>query len=275
MAEVLIQKPSRIHNLSYLLLGYYVSKLVTLDLDLSFEQEIAFIATFGSFIGALIYYVRPVERCITGYFRLTKKNRSYPQQPFDEFMFPVFRSEVVYSPYLRDERAIINGAFFLAIGLLSSSRLLESFGLSHLYWYLQICTVSLISVGLWEIYNLLKRKMPIVVRLYDYYNVSGHTPELKRAIQGKDWSEADKIIEREPGLIEPYLDVHPLDPVRGLCLKCEKITDAGFCVECGWQIVKLCSNCKNHLVRNGDTTYPRYCRYCGEKIEVTKTKEAS
>ena len=269
MAEVLIQKPSRIHNLSYLFLGYYLSSLITYDLNLSLEQKIAFITAFGSFVGTLIYYIKPIERTISLYFRLSKKNETFPAEPFDEFRTPVYRSEVLFSSHLQDERTIINGAFFLAVGIFTSNKLLESIGLSHLYWYLQIFTGALICVGVWEVYVLIKRKMPIIVFLYNYYNISKYTPQLEKAIQTKDWIQADKIMEREPHLEDPtfYYYYHtPEEPKKGLCLSCGKVREGDYCIECGGKIVKTCSKCERHIVRNDETACPIYCRYCGTKI---------
>ena len=269
MAEVLIQKPSRIHNLSYLFLGYYLSFLITYDLNLSLEQKIAFITAFGSFVGTLIYYIKPIERTISLYFRLSKKNETYPKEPFDEFRTPVYRSEVLFSNFLQDERTIINGAFFLAVGIFTSDRLLESIGLSHLYWYLQIFTIALFCVGVWEVHVLIKRKMPIIVFFYNYYNISKYAPQLEKAIQTKDWIQADKIMEKEPQLMDTefyYSFYTPEEPEKGLCFGCGKIREGIYCIECGEKILKNCSKCGRTIVRNDETVCPIYCRYCGTKI---------
>ena len=270
MVEVLIQKPSRIHNLSYLSLGYYLSSLITYDLNLSLEQKIAFITAFGSFVGTLIYYIKPIERTISLYFRLSKKNETFPGLPFEELRIPVYRSEVLFSSHLQDERTKINGAFFLAVGIFTSNKLLESIGLSHLYWYLQIFTGALICVGFWEVHVLIRRKMPTVVFLYNYYNISEHIPQLEKAIKTKDWIQADKIIEKEPHLtnFEFYPQYFPQkESKRGLCLSCGKIREGAYCIECGEKIMKTCPHCKQNIVRNDETVYPKHCRYCGTKIE--------
>ena len=268
MAEVLTQKPSRIHNLSYLFLGYYLSSWITYDLNLSLEQKIVFITAFGSFVGTLIYYIRPIERTVSLYFRLSKKDRTYPEPPYDEFVSPVHRSEVLFSSYLQDERTKINGAFFLAVGIFTSNRLLESIGLSQLYWYLQIFTVALICVGLWEVRVLIKRKMPVIVFFYNYYHISKHTSKLENAIKTNDWIQADKIIDEEPHLVDPRLAYSfvSTEPRRGLCLSCGKIREGGFCIECGEKIMKFCPKCSERIVRDDETVYPKHCRYCGGKI---------
>ena len=72
-ANLLIDKPSRLHNLSYLLLGYYISTVVTYTLELPLEQKLLLIGTFGSFIGALVYYIKPIEQVMMGIIRLGKK----------------------------------------------------------------------------------------------------------------------------------------------------------------------------------------------------------
>jgi len=268
MEEMLIQKPSRIHNLSYLFLGYYLSSLITYDLILSPEQKIAFVTAFGSFVGTLIFYIRPIERTISLYFRLSKKEKTFPEPPHDEFKIPVYMSEVLFSSHLQDERTKINGAFFLAVGIFTSNRLLESIGLSHLYWYFQIFTVALVCVGFWEVHVLIKRKMPMVVFLYNYYNISEYTPELEKAIKTKDWIIADKIIEREPNLTDFgfYHAYMGEESKLGLCPSCGKISDADYCIECGKKTTHNCPKCRRLLVRNGETVCPKYCRYCGTKI---------
>jgi len=270
MVQVLIQKPSRIHNLSYVFLGYYLSLLITFDLNLSYEQRIAFIATFGSFVGTLIYYIKPIERTISLYFRLSKKNVTYPEEPYEELSFPVFRSEILYSRYLQDERTIINGTFFLSVGILTSHKLLESTGLSNLYWYLQIFAVALVCIGIWDIRILIKRKMPILDFLFNYYNVSKNIPVLIRAIESKDWIQAEKITEREPELIDPslYATYYLPKPTKGICLKCRRIEEGDYCIECGERIIKTCPACKTAVLRQDDKAYPTFCRYCGKKIEV-------
>jgi hypothetical protein len=268
MAEMLIEKPSRINNLSYLLLGYYISSLITYDLNLSFEQKIAFIIALGSFVGTLTYYIKPIERTISLYFRLSRKNKTYPEPPYDEFRIAVCKSEILYSRHLEDERTKINGVFFLAAGILLSSRILETAGLSYLYWVLQVFTVALIGIGFWEVYDLVKRKMPIIVFLYNYYNISEYTPELEKAIKAKDWIKADKIIEKQPELEDPnyYPAYGAGEPRKGLCLKCGEIREDSFCTECGEKILKTCPKCNNDFVRNIDTVCPKYCRSCGTKI---------
>jgi len=267
MAEVLIEKPSKIHNLSYLLLGYYLSSLITYGLNLSFEQKIAFVTAFGSFVGTLVYYIKPIERCIVLYFKLKKENMTYPSEPFDEFRIPVFRSEVLFSPFLQDERTKINGTFFIDIGILTSNKLLESVGLLHLYWYLQIFTVALVCIGIWEIYTLIKRKMPVLVFFYNYYNISKSIPELMKALKTKDWIQAEKITEKEPELLEPETVLyHVEEPRKGICLKCGKIREGNYCIECGEKILKTCSKCKGAILTNGEEVHPKYCRYCGTKI---------
>lgn len=94
---------------------------------------------------------------------------------------------MLFSSYLQDERTIINGAFFLALGILASERYLASINLSHFYWCFQILTGVLICLGVWEIHVLVGRKMPILVFFYNYFNISKNTPKLEQAIRNKDW----------------------------------------------------------------------------------------
>jgi hypothetical protein len=270
MAGVLVEKTSKINNLSYLLLGYYLSSLPTYYLSLSFEQQVLFIVAFGSFIGTLIYYFKPVERAISLYFILSKKNNVIPEQPYyEELVYTVHRSEVLLSSYLQDERTRINGAFFLAIGIFTSNKLLATVGLSDWYWWLQILTVLLIIIGLWEVYILIKRKMEPVVYFYNYYNLSKHAELMEKAIKRKDWILADKIMEKEPELSDfgAYANIYlPEEPNYGVCIVCNKIRKNSYCLECGEPVTRKCLKCKNFLVLEGDEIPPKYCRYCGEAI---------
>jgi len=124
-------------------------------------------------------------------------------------------------------------------------------------------------VGFWEVHVLIKRKMPIIVFLYNYYNISKYIPQLEKAIKTKDWIQADKIMEKEPHLDDPqfYHYFYMQDTSeRGLCLSCGKVREGGYCIECGEKIMKTCRKCNGNIVRNDETVYPKYCRFCGAKI---------
>ena len=270
MASMLLQKPSRAHNLSYLLLGYYLSSLVTYGLNLSLDQKVLVVAALGSLIGTLVYYIKPIERAISLFYRISKKNRAYLDEPFeDELGFPLYKSDILYSSYLQDERTKINGAFFLALGMLTTNNLLGSVGLLNMYWLLVLMSFVLISVGVWEIYQLVRRKMPIITFFYNYYNISKNIPLLEKAIQKKDWIEAEKIMEKEPELVEPlyyYTYMHG-EPSRGVCIECQTVREGRHCIECGEEILKKCPNCDSIIVEKEDTIMPKYCKFCGRKIE--------
>jgi hypothetical protein len=263
MATLLIDKPSRIHNLSYLLLGYYLSSVATFGLDLSFEQKLVFIGSFGSFIGALVYYIKPIERAMSLYFRLSKKNCTSPNAPYDEECYAVYKSDVLFSSFLREERTIINGAFFMAIGLATSYWLLNSIGLSNYYPWLQIITLVLICAGAWEVRILMTTKMPLVLYFYNYYNLSKNIPQLEKAIRSKDWIMAIKIKENDPEFNDPDYSYKEYIPLFGLCTKCQKPRKGVYCIECGTKIEKNCK-CGNRLVESIDDTYPKFCIYCGK-----------
>jgi hypothetical protein len=261
---MLIDKPSRIHNLSYLFLGYYLSYVATFSLNLSFEEKLAFIGAFGSFVGALVYYIKPIERAIALYFRLSKRNITSPEEPYDEESYAVYKSEVLYSGFLREERTIINGAFFMAIGVFFSFGLLGSIGLSYVYPWLQILTGVLILAGAWEIFALITRKMPLVLFFYNYYNLSKNTPLMEKAIRAKDWILADKIKEKDSDLIDPNASFREYIPAHGLCPKCLKVRKGCYCTECGTKLNKRCK-CGNEFVEKPEDGYPEYCRHCGFK----------
>ena len=274
MAELLMAKPSRIHNLSYIFLGYYLSFYFAYDLNLPIEQKILLTTFLGGFIGTLVYYIKPIERVMSLYFRLSKKNVTHPSEIFNEWKSPVYKTEILFSKYLDDDRTIINGAFFLAIGVFTSNKLLGTIiELSQVYLVFQIIIgIALICAGTWNIYVLVTEKLPILIFFYNNIGISKYSQQLEREIQLKDWIKAKKIIDQEPELVdwETYTSVmyrgHQ-NPERGVCITCNKIRDTLFCIECGHEVIKECPTCKSVLVNKQDKICPKYCHKCGSKIE--------
>jgi hypothetical protein len=267
MATMLIDKPSRLHNLSYLLLGYYLSSALTYSLDLSIEQRILVITALGSFIGALVYYIKPIEQILSTAIRIRKKNEVWPPAPNDEFSTVTRKTDVLMSSYLADERTKINGAFFLALGIISSYTYFAAIGHVDWYYFLQSFTFLLFVIGTYESYVLLDRKLPIVVSFYMFYNISHHTEILKKAIQKKDWIEADKIREKEPDLDNEYGDYLEWIPDYGVCLDCERVMERSHCKKCGKALLIKCPRCKDVLIREKTEDFPYYCRFCGQKLK--------
>jgi hypothetical protein len=271
LAAALIPKPSRLNNLSYLLFGYYLSSAATYSFSLTLEQKLVFIVAFGSFIGSLIYYLKPIERLISLGYRLAKNNETTPVEPNDEFCYSIKRSEIVFSAFLQDDRMIINGAFFFGISLLLSGGLLSTIDMADFYLWLQVLTATLFALGIWESYTFVKRKMPIVVYYYNNYNLSKYVDSLEKAISRKDWVLADKIMEKEPDLSDPYAGYDEnvtLYSKYGVCTNCQAIRLGYYCIKCGQLLTKNCPKCKNILI--GDETelsvVPVYCKSCGKKI---------
>ena len=264
------QKPSRTNNLSYLILGYYLSSVFTYNRNLSLDQQAVFIIAFGSLIGTLIYYIKPVERAIKLYFMISGKNKSYPEQLWSQDVeAPVFKSDVMLSSYLQDDRTIINGAFFLAVGIVLSHALLQSAGISEIYPEIVVLAGILICIGIWECYILVSKKIPVVLFFYNYYDISKNIPALQNAIERKDWIEAEKIMEKEPELLAPeimnYQKLEEIFP-KGVCTKCQAIRVGNYCPECGEKIITECKNCKLDLIGKKDKLFPKFCKKCGEKI---------
>ena len=190
--------------------------------------------------------------------------------PDDEFTTATVKTEVLMSNYLADERTKINGAFFLAIGIILSYNFFNSVSLVEVYQWTQILTVLLLVMGIYEAYVLLKSKLPIVVSFYTYYNISKYTELLKKAIQRKDWIEAEKIRDKEPDSEEEYpdFDIYRKIPTFGICLKCKVIHNGSYCSQCGEKIVKYCPSlkCNATLISEENEPFPAFCKYCGKKI---------
>ena len=276
VANVLIEKPSRIHNLSYFVLGYYLMTLLSFELDFSLSDRIFLITFFGGFLGTLIYYIKPIEKILTTYFKLSKKNKVLPPAEVKEFSIAVYKSEILFSKYFNDERVMINGAIFLGIGLLLSNSILNEYGLGSLYSYALFLSLLLFGSGIWESYVIIKRKMDTLVFYYTFYNVSKKTPDLSRALEAKDWIQAEKITEDEWELWDPHLYAELFgEPIyRSLCPNCSEIKaqKAGeYCIECGTKLISQCPKCKRYISLGKKA--PKYCSNCGTKLDEVIEEE--
>jgi len=269
VANILIEKPSRIHNLSYFVLGYYLMTLLSFEVDFSLSDRIFLITFFGGFVGTLIYYIKPIEKIITTYFKYTKKNKVMIPEEIKEFSIAVYKSEILFSKYFNDERIKINGAIFLGIGFLLSNSILNEYDLGFLYLYAVVFSLLLFVSGTWEIYFIIKRKMDILVFYYTFYNVSKKISDLSRALEAKDWIQAEKIAEGEWYLWEPdlYIEIFGEPIIKSLCPKCSEIREqkAGeYCIECGKKLIDRCPKCNRFISLNKET--PKHCKYCGYKF---------
>ena len=276
VANILIEKPSRIHNLSYFVLGYYLMTLLSFEVDFSLSDRIFLITFFGGFVGTLIYYIKPIEKIITTYFKYTKKNKVMIPEEIKEFSIAVYKSEILFSKYFNDERIKINGAIFLGIGFLLSNSILNEYDLGFLYLYAVVFSLLLFVSGTWEIYFIIKRKMDILVFYYTFYNVSKKISDLSRALEAKDWIQAEKIAEGEWYLWEPdlYIEIFGEPIIKSLCPKCSEIREqkAGeYCIECGTKLIEKCSKCNNFISYSKGA--PKYCSSCGFKFSEIIEKE--
>jgi hypothetical protein len=259
------------HNLSYILFGYYFVTLLSYQQNLTVEEQSMIIILFGSFLGTFIYYVKPIERIISFYLRRGKNNKiDYDENP--DYTFYVYKTQVLYSPYLQDERVIINGAFFLGLGLLISNGVLSKYSLGNLYLVSVAFAITLFTVGLLEIHDLLDRKLGTLMFFYGFYNRSKRIEELRASLNAKDWIQADRIVADQSYLFD-YKDNY--DKPISYCPKClKRVTDdAGkYCINCGSILTTTCPSCKNSLYSQQEGI-PRYCPHCG--VDLTKPSEAS
>lgn len=269
VTNILVEKPSRIHNLSYFVLGYYLMTLFSFEIDFSLSDRIFLITFFGGFLGTLIYYIKPIEKIITTYFKLSKKNKVMPPEEVKEFSIAVYKSELLFSKYFNDERIKINGAIFLGIGFLFSNSILNEYDLRFLYLPAIFFSLLLFGSGIWDIYILIKRKMDILVFYYTFYNVSKKIPDLSRALEAKDWIQAEKITEDEWHLLDPdlYMQLFTEPIYKSLCPKCSVIWEQEsdeYCIECGTKLIDKCPKCNKHISLIKET--PKHCKYCGYKF---------
>jgi len=274
VSNIILEKPSKIHNLGYFILGYSLTTLFTFKITISVEESIFLITTFGSIIGATFYYIKPIERMITLYFKIFNINEVYVPEVVAEFTTPVYKSEILFSHYMNDERTIINGVFFLSISFLLSDGLLKKYNLSQYYIIAQLISIILILAGLWEIYILIKRKMPNLVFYYNFFNYSKKIDELESALNNKDWIKAQKIRDQEWHLEDPetYMKIfgYTSKPLS-FCPTCLTVKKSGgFCIECGHKLIQNCPKCNEGLVYDENQSTPKYCKYCGQKIVKDK-----
>ncbi|MCW4048615.1 MAG: DUF2321 domain-containing protein [Candidatus Bathyarchaeota archaeon] len=208
---------------------------------------------------------------ISTYYRLTGKNKFIPDAPYDEFKTPIFKSDLLYSRFLYEDRAIINGAIFLAVGMFLSKELLQQYQLGYLYFYFILGGIIILMVGIWEIIQLIKVKMDLLVFSYGFYNLSKKIPELSKALEIKDWNQAKKITEDEWDLWDPILYANLFStPVKqkSLCPKCSEIREGKtdeFCIICGTSLINRCPHCNDYLITT-KKPIPVHCKKCGKKL---------
>lgn len=269
MSNILIEKPPRIHNLSYFVLGYYISTLLSFEANYSISDRIIVITFIGGFLGTLIYYIKPVEKCINLYFRISGNNAIRPPEEIREFSVPIYKTDLLYSKYLSEDRVIINGAIFLGIGLLLSNNFLHEYQLSFLSQYVIVTSILLIIVGLWEIYILIHSHMGPIIFYYTFYNDSDKIKDLSVALETRDWIQAKKTIEDDLLMWDPnlYMDVYGKVVTSSICPKCNKNVDqkAGeYCTECGTLLILNCPSCDALIYQKNNP--PKFCKFCGVDI---------
>jgi hypothetical protein len=263
--NIISSKSSRLVNLSYFLYGYYFITLVSYQVVLTTEEQALIISLFGSFLGALIFYIKPVERLMSSYQKFLRFNKI----EFEDYMdasYPVYKNELIYSRFLQDERLKISGAFFLGIGLVLSNGLLLRYNLSNYYYILVFSAVVLTIVGIQDMHILLTKKIPTVTFYYGFYNTSKRINEIKDAMDLKDWIQAERIVADESYLYEQDHSVH-LNPVS-YCPHCRIRVEAEpgkFCINCGTTLMLTCPHCGNSIISQQEGI-PSYCPECGKKL---------
>jgi len=262
--EVVLEKPSRILNFTFVVFGYVLSSYLISPLDIIFEQKISSVLILGAALGTFLYYLNPVERGIAFYLLIRGFDKMTFESEFGALNYS--RTEALNSPLLKEELAKITGAVFLFVSLLLSGNLLLLVNISLPLWILIALALPILSIAVWETRVLLREKMDYI--LWYYYFVIFERPfasEILKAIEAKDWIGAHNIVNRI--LMKRSIYVAS----GGVCPKCEKILPpASFCTECGTPLVTYCSECKAAIVREGTTKVPVYCYRCGKKLKYPK-----
>ena len=263
--EVVLEKSSRILNITFVVFGYVLASYLISPLDLLFEQKLSSLLILGGVLGTFLYYLYPIERILALYLRIRKFDKIVFSSSADK-SFAYDKTEILSSPLLREDIAKITGAFFFSISLLLSERLLNIVQINLPLWTLVFSALVILAIGIWETRVFLRQKMDYV--MYYLYFSRFERPvasELLDAIEKKDWPGAHNIINRS-------LYMGSIFAQRGgICFKCKTIqTDGPYCSACGTLLISYCNECKSPIVREGAKEVPVYCLTCGKELKDNK-----
>jgi hypothetical protein len=118
--------------------------------------------------------------------------------------------------------------------------------------------------------------MGTLVNYYAFYNISKKIPDLSRALEAKDWIQAEKITEDEWMLWDPevYLALFGVTTYRSLCPNCSEIKEqksGEYCIECGTKLISNCPKCKRRISLRKKAH--KYCSICGTKLDEVIEEE--
>jgi len=178
-----MSKPSQIHNLSYIFVGYaIVSTLIPMSLTESFTDYLLLIGLAGGFVGTFLFFLKPAE-IVIGFLLKQKMGSDWNVDAF-------------ISPFLAETKGKITGgiyysatAFVMILNLNLVNPLRVNFEISVV---LAIMSLIVLAIAVRE-----GKKLPTRIRIITiFYDscVKGTLPMglLRMALIRGDWIEAGK-----------------------------------------------------------------------------------
>lgn len=182
----IMARPSRMHNLAYLLFGYAIaSTVISVTQTESLSDYILLIGITGGFVGTFMFYIKPIEKLLLIILRLRLNLKKIP---FD-------------SPFLIETKGkIIGGIYFsLICFIIISNPNLRKLILENpwLPAFLAMACSIIFCISLYEALKLPK-KIEIVNYYYNHITdeISVVIALLKGALERGDWIEANAMYEK-------------------------------------------------------------------------------
>jgi hypothetical protein len=267
-SEYEFDKPSRLINISYYFFGFALASVIIQATALSFNEKLSFILILGSAVGTFVYYVKPVERVMSVYLWIRDLNMVNFGKSFSatnkELKFD--RRTLLGSPLLKEDLALVTGAYLFAVSIIFSIWLQGLVNLSIPAWIFVAISLVMWVVAIWETRLFLRQKVDCV--LYYQYFKRFERPAAKEildAIVNKDWVGALNIISRT----SDRGSVFALQ--GGFCINCGGILrrDGPYCYNCGKPLIASCTHCRASIVREGIEKAPTFCFNCGKSLLET------
>jgi len=195
-----VSKPSKVHNISYIILGYVLASYA-ISVDPNLSDYVLKIVLVGGIIAAFLFYVQPIEKLLWGYALWRTHSRS------NIGIFPF------NSLFLTETIGKIVGGFFFAIAcwIMAYNPNLEKYLIENPFWRYGMIAASIpvLLIALYETWTRLPQKIRIVSFYYNLLRIyQGGGPRslpsakeskdsltsLKIALESGDWIEASHIV---------------------------------------------------------------------------------
>ena len=183
----MISRPSRIHNVAYILFGFAIaSAVVPISEIANLSDYLLIIAIIGGFVGTLLFYIKPVEGIQLLILRIfLKLEKTYGDSPF----LTETKGKIIAGSY-----------FFFACLITMFNSNLQGIIVKGPLWLSYFIPLAGIIVFVMSIYEAFKLPQKVMI-LNHYYSFAGDrlTPlmsQLKGALERRDWIEAELLYHR-------------------------------------------------------------------------------